>query len=58
MFFFFNRAQSRIKELQSCMEERQASAADTMKEVVEEAKAITKEYYEAQIQTLRDEVRV
>ena len=40
------------------MEERQASAADTMKEVVEEAKAITKEYYEAQIQTLRDEVRV
>nr|CAY54166.1 unnamed protein product [Heliconius melpomene] len=56
LHFELVQAQSCIKELQSCMDERQATEADTMKELVEETKAITRDYYEIQIKILRDEM--
>ncbi|CAH0720218.1 unnamed protein product, partial [Brenthis ino] len=56
LHFELLQTQSRVKELQACMEERQASVAHTMHEVVEEAKSMTREYYEAQIQALREEM--
>lgn len=72
MFFFFfdnimsvvaiyigelsSRTQARNKELMAAMEERQQETANTMRELVEEAKDMTRQYYEAQLAALRSEV--
>ncbi|XP_053605056.1 kinesin-like protein KIF20B [Plodia interpunctella] len=56
LHFELIQAQSRNKELLAAMEERQQAAADTMRELVEEAKDITRQYYEAQIQALKSEM--
>jgi hypothetical protein len=53
----YSRAQARNRELMSVMEEKQQEAANTMRELVEEAKDMTRQYYEAQIQSLKSEVR-
>lgn len=52
-----SRAQARNKELLAAMEEKQQESANTMRELVEEAKDMTKQYYEAQLEALRCEVR-
>lgn len=52
-----SRAQARNKELLAAMEEKQQESANTMRELVEEAKDMTKQYYEAQLESLRCEVR-
>lgn len=40
------------------MEEKQQEVAKTMSEIVEEAKDMTKQYYESLLKSLRNEVRV
>ncbi|XP_026331556.1 myb-like protein X, partial [Hyposmocoma kahamanoa] len=49
-------AESRNKELIAAMEEKQQEVATTMLEIVEEAKDMTKQYYEAQLKSLRSEM--
>ncbi|CAK1585118.1 unnamed protein product [Parnassius mnemosyne] len=56
LHFELVRAQARNKELLAAMEERQAKTADTIKEFVAEAKDLTRQYYEARMQSLRDEM--
>ncbi|XP_026488646.2 kinesin-like protein KIF20B [Vanessa tameamea] len=56
LHFELVQAQTRNRELSAHMEQRQASAADTMRELVEEAKEISRQYYEAQMQALRVEM--
>ncbi|XP_038214042.1 kinesin heavy chain-like [Zerene cesonia] len=56
LHFELIQAQARYKELMGSMEERQAASADTMRELVEEAKEMTKQYYEAQLLALRAEM--
>ncbi|XP_050348314.1 kinesin-related protein 10-like [Nymphalis io] len=56
LHFELVQAQARNKELSAHMEQRQASAADTMRELVEEAKEISRQYYEEQMQALRVEM--
>ncbi|XP_030022878.2 kinesin-like protein KIF20B [Manduca sexta] len=56
LHFELVQAQARNKEMLASMEERQQQAADTMRELVEEAKDITRQYYEAQLQALRTEM--
>ncbi|XP_046978069.1 kinesin-like protein KIF20B [Vanessa cardui] len=56
LHFELVQAQARNKELSAHMEQRQASAADTMRELVEEAKEISRQYYEEQMQALRAEM--
>ncbi|CAH2085014.1 unnamed protein product [Euphydryas editha] len=53
LHFELIQAQARNKELLACMEQHQAATADTMRELVEEAKEISRQYYEEQIQALR-----
>lgn len=52
-----SRAQARNKELLAAMEERQQESVNIMRELVEEVKDMTKQYYEAQLEALRCEVR-
>lgn len=40
----------------AAMEERQQEVANTMRELVEEAKDMTRQYYETQLEALRSEV--
>ncbi|CAG4928998.1 unnamed protein product [Colias eurytheme] len=56
LHFELIQAQSQYKKLMGAMEERQAASADTMRELVEEAKEMTKQYYEAQLLALRAEI--
>ncbi|CAG4974629.1 unnamed protein product [Parnassius apollo] len=56
LHFELIQAHARNKELLAAMEERQAETANTMQELVDEAKDLTRQYYEAQIQSLRDEM--
>ncbi|XP_072932479.1 uncharacterized protein [Epargyreus clarus] len=56
LHFELVQSQARNKQLCASMEERQAAAADMMREVVEEAKQITKQYYETQLTALRTEM--
>ncbi|CAH2046816.1 unnamed protein product, partial [Iphiclides podalirius] len=50
------RAQGRARELVAAMEERQAASAATMQELVDEAKDMTRQYYEALLAAARDEM--
>ncbi|XP_059052999.1 kinesin-like protein KIF20B [Achroia grisella] len=50
------RAQSSIKELYANMEERQQQAAATMQELVDDAKDMTRQYYEAQLAAQRSKM--
>ncbi|KAJ8723532.1 hypothetical protein PYW08_003444 [Mythimna loreyi] len=56
LHFELVQAQARNKELLAAMEERQQECANTMRELVEEAKDMTKQYYEAQLEALRCEM--
>ncbi|CAH0587139.1 unnamed protein product [Chrysodeixis includens] len=56
LHFELVQAQARNKELLASMEERQQESANTMRELVEEAKDLTKQYYEAQLEALRCEM--
>ncbi|OWR51620.1 hypothetical protein KGM_200599 [Danaus plexippus plexippus] len=56
LHFELVQAQSRNKELLANMEQRQAAGAETMRELVSEAREITANYYEEQIKSLRDEM--
>uniref|UniRef100_A0A2A4K751 Kinesin motor domain-containing protein n=1 Tax=Heliothis virescens TaxID=7102 RepID=A0A2A4K751_HELVI len=56
LHFELVQAQARNKELLATMEEHQQESANTMREVVEEAKDLTKQYYEAQLEALRSEM--
>ncbi|XP_022828048.1 kinesin-like protein KIF20B isoform X1 [Spodoptera litura] len=56
LHFELVQAQARNKELLAAMEEKQQESANTMRELVEEAKDMTKQYYEAQLEALRCEM--
>nr|XP_049703430.1 kinesin-like protein KIF20B [Helicoverpa armigera] len=56
LHFELVQAQARNRELLATMEEHQQESANTMREVVEEAKDLTKQYYEAQLEALRSEM--
>ncbi|KAM3960081.1 uncharacterized protein ACR2FA_005883 [Aphomia sociella] len=56
LHFELVQAQARNKELCASMEERQQETAATMRELVEEAKDMTRQYYEAQLKALRSEM--
>ncbi|XP_075975488.1 uncharacterized protein LOC142976134 isoform X2 [Anticarsia gemmatalis] len=56
LHFELVQAQARNKELIASMEERQQEAGNTMKELVEEAKDMTRQYYEAQLKALQSEM--
>ncbi|CAB3254311.1 unnamed protein product [Arctia plantaginis] len=56
LHFELVQAQARNKELMAAMEERQQETANTMRELVEEAKDMTRQYYEAQLEALRSEM--
>lgn len=49
-------AETRNKELIAAMEEKQQEVAKTMFEIVEEAKDMTRQYYESQLKSMRAEV--
>ncbi|KAG7298867.1 hypothetical protein JYU34_017322 [Plutella xylostella] len=50
-------AQSRNKQLLLSMEERQQASAATMRELVEEAKDMTRQYYEAELRAVEERAR-
>ncbi|KAJ2950904.1 hypothetical protein O0L34_g5268 [Tuta absoluta] len=56
LHFELLQAQSRNKELLAAMEDAQAENAKTMFEIAEEAKDMTRQYYEAQLRDLRAEM--
>ncbi|KOB71102.1 Kinesin-like protein, partial [Operophtera brumata] len=56
LHFELVQAQHRNKELLAAMEEKLEDSANTMREMVEEAKDMTKQYYESQIDALKSEV--
>ncbi|XP_052754870.1 kinesin-like protein KIF20B [Galleria mellonella] len=56
LHFELVQAQARNKELLANMEERQQQAAATMRELVDDAKDMTRQYYEAQLAAQRSEM--
>ncbi|CAG9787942.1 unnamed protein product [Diatraea saccharalis] len=58
LHFELLQAQSRNKELMALMEEKRQETANTMRELVEEAKDMMRQYYEAQIQSLKSQEKL
>ncbi|XP_068633849.1 kinesin-like protein KIF20B [Battus philenor] len=56
LHFELLQSQACYKELLASMEMKQAETANTMKELVDEAKDMTRQYYEALMQSLRGEM--
>lgn len=52
------RAHARNNELVASMDERQAAAAETLQELVHEAREITKQYYEVQLENVNKKVYI
>lgn len=56
LHFELIQAHARNKELLAAMEEKQQVTANTMRELVEEAKDLTRQYYQAQLDALRTQM--